>query len=158
MALIAGCKEAGQSEWNSLCSWTKRIPLNCEGVDAPRVVYFQQSLYPHLNGYYKGGDIIYISDKLTGKQKSSTIFHEMVHYLQAMKGGLEVPGPARQVCAAEEQAFRFTDIYRAYIGLDKIGDDWWKPYWYCWAYYAPAGSKMIILELPDGDIIIDRIP
>ena len=155
LTLLASCKEVGQSEWETLCRWVEGVPLSCEGIDPPSVVYFQKKLYPSTRGYYRGGNLIYISDRMEGKQKSSTIFHETVHYLQVMSAGFKVPGPARQICYAEEQAFIITDIYRDYIGLDKIGDDWWRPYWYCWAYYAPQGSKMIILKLPDGEIIID---
>lgn len=139
-----------------MCAWVSLIPLSCEGIERPKVVYFKAADQPGMNGYYRGGNLLYISDKLEGKKKSTTIFHETVHYLQVMSGGLKLPGPARQICRAEEQAFRFTDIYMDYIGFDeKVGDDWWKRYWYCWRFYAPEGSKMIILELPDGELIID---
>ena len=73
--LLTGCKEAGQSEWENLCAWVSLIPLSCEGIERPKVVYFKAADQPGMNGYYRGGNLLYISDKLEGKKKSATIFN-----------------------------------------------------------------------------------
>ena len=51
----------------------------------------------------------------------------------------------------------FTDVYRRKAGLRLMWPRWWRAYSYCWQYYAPQGSKLIILELPDGEQLIDII-
>lgn len=157
---LSGCMIGtnGDVEYELACDWLENTPLDCGDLPPPAVEYFEQAIEPGLNGYFEGAYTIYISDSLNRKKTSSTIFHEIIHYIQAHRGTLVLPGPAKQICEAEAEAFALTDIYNSYIGLSPIGPDWWKPYWYCWAYYAPPGSSIAVLRLPDGEIIIDLIP
>ena len=155
--LLVSCQE-GKDEWNAICPVLAGIELTCEGVKRPNIEYFsEEDEEADLRGYYLGGDTIFIRDDLSKKLTSSVIVHEIIHYLQVQNGFLTLPGLSRQVCAAEAQAFQITDIYRETIGLAKVGDRWWKNYYYCWQYYAPIGAQMIIMKLPDGEILIDLI-
>ena len=154
---LVSCFE-GKSEWDTICPVLAGIELTCENVERPLVEYFgEEEEESGLQGYYEGGDTIYIRDDLSKKLTSSVIVHEIIHYLQVQNGFLSLPGPSKQVCAAEQQAFQITDIYRETIGLSKVGDRWWKSYWYCWQYYAPPNSQLIILKLPDGEVLIDLV-
>jgi hypothetical protein len=111
---------------------------SCDGVDMPEVVY--QEMPEGLNGQYRGGSKIFINEKLEGLKKKSTLFHEFVHYLQVQVGDLKIPGPPEEVCMAEEEAFALTDAWREINGLERIGPNWWKPYWYCWQFYGEKGG------------------
>jgi len=111
---------------------------SCDGIAMPKIVY--EEMRKGLQGQYRGGDSIYINEELEGLQKKSVLFHEFVHYLQVQVGTLRVPGPPAEICDAEAEAFALTDAWRAANGMERIGENWWKPYWYCWEYYGSAGG------------------
>ena len=118
--------------WIEACLHTQ---YSCQGVKPPKVrkVHTRTGLY----GYYDGGGTIFISNKLTAEKRRATIYHEMVHYLQAKVGGLPIPGPASLICEAEAEAFAETDERWVRIGLPhrQRGADWWKPYRHCRQFY-----------------------
>ena len=123
-------------EWETACMYIRDV-YSCEGVPRPKIVY--EKMRYGLRGYYKGGDTIYVSSELPVYQTSVTTFHEMVHYLQFHVGGLMIPNYWRFICAAEDEAFMITDIYRATLGLEPDWPTWWENYPPCWESYAPDG-------------------
>ena len=155
LLLLAGCPAKKDTPWDVACRMLRDV-YSCEGIPEPNIKYFDDEPGAPY-GYYEGGDTIFINRIRQGWEWQETVFHETVHYLQHMVGNLELPGPARDVCAAEEEAFRVTDIYLELVlerPEDKVGDDWWAPYWYCWEFYAPAGSIGIFIADDDGNAII----
>lgn len=120
--------------WLEACTWTQ---YSCFGIEPPIVVYERMSA--NLYGYYDGGDTIYVNSTERSGQRRATIFHETVHYLQVQVGGLRVPGPAREVCMAEEEAFAETDEFWIRHGKPQYirGERWWEHYEYCKRWYDP---------------------
>ena len=120
--------------WFEACDYT---PYTCVGVPVPKVVL--EEMRPGLLGQYRGGDTVYIRKGLTGVRLKEVLLHEMIHYLQKQVGGLTVPGPAKEICAAEEEAFTQTDKWLIDNGYDflVVGKNWWKPYSHCWQWYDP---------------------
>ena len=82
-------------------------------------------------GYYEGGDIIYIRKGLSVRDTMEVLIHEQVHYLHDQLQMIEIPGPAKEVCWSENEAWTIEGLWS--------GDDnskWWKQYPYCWEWYA----------------------
>lgn len=125
--------------WFQACDYTD---YSCIGVNPPQVVseYMQWGLL----GYYDGTGTVYVNRRLRGQQLNATLMHEMVHYLQKMVGGLEVPGYAEPICHAENEAFAVVDLWLEDHGYQDLmrGDTWWKPYRHCYPWYKP-GYKAI---------------
>lgn len=122
--------------WLEACIYTQ---YTCEGIPAP-IVSYEKMKYRVL-GWYGGGDIVHVNEKLDGVNKRSTLLHEMIHYLQVMDGGYNVPGWAEPICEMEAEAFAEVDEWLDSIGHPekKRGPDWWIPYDHCWTWYAPPG-------------------
>jgi hypothetical protein len=156
IVLLTGCKveESEYWTWRRTCSMLREV-YQCGMLSMPKVEY--EEMRPGLLGYYKGGDTIWINSSLSGKEKVSTLIHEYTHYLQVKRGNLILPGPAKQVCDAEAEAFMFTDVYRRSVDLPLNYPNWWRAYPYCWQYYAPRGSRLYVLELPSGEKLIHII-
>jgi hypothetical protein len=123
--------------WLEACLYTR---YSCEGVPVPKIKYegMRQGLY----GYYDGGDTVFVNKNLWGSQRRATLFHEMVHYLQAKVGGLRVPGPSYDICMAEDEAFSETDDWWDRVGMPgKKRGNWWGPYRHCWQYIEEIEEK-----------------
>lgn len=121
--------------WFQTCDYT---PYSCIGVKVPKVV--TEWMRYGLLGYYNGTDTVYINRRLRGQQLNEVLMHEMVHYLQVQRGGLDVPGYSVDICRAEEEAFSITDqwlIDHGYADLIR-GEEWWQPYRHCWKFYKPG--------------------
>lgn len=136
------------TDWQEACRYT-RSTYSCAGIDEPTIVY--ETMRDGDLGYYGGGDTIHVNKDLQGISRQVTIFHEMVHYLQAQSGKHTIPGTARDVCAAEAETFAFTDVYKGTFGLAPLGSSWWRYYPMCWPYYAPAGGYNLLHPLPYVD-------
>ena len=149
LILVTSCAE--RSHWDRACAYLGNI-YSCKGIPEPKIEY--RKMRPGLLGYYRGKDTLYISDALTDDRLKIVVFHEMIHYLQVQTGRLTLPGNAEPVCRAEEEAFQITDVYREILGMTRIGDYWWRNYPYCWRYYAPKGSRVLVLDLPHSDDLI----
>jgi len=146
---LPSCNE-DEDDFEEACRLLRDV-YSCEGVPMPTVVYLD--LGEGLNGQYKGGSEIYINEDLEGLQRRSTLVHEFVHYMQVQVGNLKVPGPPQQICAAEAEAFALTDAWRDIHGMDRIGENWWKPYWYCWKWYASEGGMGVWID-KNGDVTV----
>jgi len=141
--------------WFEACIQTQ---YTCGRLTVPNVV--RENMRPGLLGQYRGGDTIYVRRGLMGLRLKEVLMHEMVHYIQSKIGGLEVPGYAKEICAAEAEAFATVDQWLIEIGADYlvVGPDWWKPYTHCWKWYDPKWDsyslidKMIWSLDPDGEI------
>lgn len=124
--------------WLEVCEYTH---YSCTNVDVPKVKY--KWMGRGLLGQYKGGDTVDINRSVSWSQKRATLYHEMIHYLQAKVGGLRVPGPAKEICEAEAEAFAEGDKRWERMGQShkKRGPDWWKPYRHCRRFYGgqPSG-------------------
>ena len=121
--------------WLAACDYTQ---YTCTGITPPKVV--RKPMRPGLLGTYRGGDVIYINKTLgQGTPIQRVLMHEMVHYLQAKVGGLQVPGPAKEICAAEAEAFTQVDKWLIDVGRPDlvVGKDWWKAYTHCYEWYKP---------------------
>ncbi len=131
--------------WFQACDYS---PYPCLGIGVPAVV---QKWMPYsLLGYYDGSGTVFVNRRLKGQRLNAVLMHEMVHYLQVQAGGLEVPGYAKPICRAEEEAFGIVDewlIDHSYADLIR-GDEWWRPYSHCWEWYKPNA----VADDPDGEI------
>ena len=125
--------------WINACEYAR---YSCIDVDLPKVQY--KKMRRGLLGYYDGTDTIYIRAGLSGDERREVLMHEMVHYLQKQVGGLRVPGPAKEICTAEEEAFTTVDEWLKDSGLDNliVGPNWWRPYAHCHPYYNPEWKNM----------------
>ena len=125
--------------WIEACFRVAR--LHC-GTMAPPKVKFER-MRRGLYGYYDGGDTVFVNKSINSLQKRATLLHEMIHYIQSKVGGLPVPGPAKLICAAEEEAFRLTDQWLIDIGFpDKVrGPNWWRPYTHCYKWYGNERAR-----------------
>lgn len=116
------------------CEYTT---YSCIGLKPPIVEY--KSLRRGLLGTYRGGNVIYVRRGLRGYQRKEVLMHETVHYIQAQVGGLVVPGPAKQICYAEEETFKAVD--RWLVDMNKeymvVGPKWWTPYEHCYQWFNP---------------------
>ena len=119
--------------WIDACEMTVYY---CVGLDMPKVQF--EFMRPGLNGYYAGGDTIYVSRRLYGMKQRQTLLHEMVHYLQVKRGGLAVPGLAEPICKAEAEAFAVSDKWAKSIWRKDlvVGPNWWRPYTHCYQFYT----------------------
>jgi hypothetical protein len=127
------------SSWIAACEYT---PYSCIDVDLPKVTY--KALREGLYGYYDGSDTIYIRQGLMGMTRKEVLMHEMVHYLQVQKGGLEIPGYAEPICRAENEAFTVVDEWLIDKGYRHmvVGPTWWRPYKHCYPWYNPKWEDM----------------
>jgi hypothetical protein len=137
LLLMVGCEKS--NAWNDTCSIYNDYLDDgtdvCADLDAPEIV--TEDMYGGLQGYYEGGDTIYIREGLTALERLSVIIHEMVHYIDVHTFGLEVPGYASQVCASEERAWFIEGVWWGMQGKpENARPDWWKNYPYCWEWYA----------------------
>jgi hypothetical protein len=125
--------------WIEACFNFER--LSCIELQVPNVEF--QKMPSGLYGYYDGGRTVYVNKKLKGDKRRATLHHEFIHYIQKYRGGLIVPGPAEQICRAEEEAFALTDAWWERIGRPnmKRGPKWWKPYTHCYKWYADAKAR-----------------
>jgi len=141
---LFGCHEP-ETPWESACRLLEDM-YSCEGLTEPVVT---DLISDRLKGRYLGGDTIQINVELTGWERNAVIFHEIIHFLQVHVGDLNTPDYSWKICRAEEEAFRTTDIYIEHVlerpKEDLRGDDWWKPYRYCWEWYGPEGYRDIII-------------
>lgn len=120
------------------CQYT---PYSCIKVPVPEVKYVR--MQPGLLGYYDGGDTVYIKRGMRGIRRKAVLMHESVHYLQTQVGGLRVPGYAKEICRAEEEAFAAVDNWLIDTKRDsyKVGSKWWVPYKHCRQWYDPKWPK-----------------
>lgn len=141
--------------WMEACFYSQYV---CANVNVPNVKF--EKMRKGLLGYYNGTDTIYIRYGLTGVRLKEVLMHEMIHYIQKQVGGLIVPGPAEQICHAENEAFGLVDqwlIDNRILWL-VVGKNWWKPYTHCWKYYDPDWEayswldKLIWSLEPDEDL------
>lgn len=99
--------------WLDLCL-DFRAEVTCGKTKAPKVV--RKHLRKGLNGYYDGGDTVYVSNKLYGWERDETILHEMSHYLDSQIG-LNPEMPVKRsdtpnvlkLCQSEKRAFAVSD-------------------------------------------------
>ena len=127
------------SSWINACEYTQ---YSCLEVELPKVKY--EGMSKTLLGYYDGSDTIYINSRLNGIARREVLMHEMVHYLQKQVGGLRVPGPAKEICEAEEEAFTVVDQWLEDQDREDlmVGPNWWRPYAHCHPYYNPKWEDM----------------
>ena len=92
-----------------------------------------------LNGYYDGGDTIFINSKLEGVPMIEVLMHEGIHYVHVQHQFIRVPGPAEEVCWSENEAWTLTGLY-----YNEDNSRWWRAYPHCWQYY---GSSAEIREI-----------
>lgn len=143
---LASCAMLGnkhldkQEAMATACAMT---PYSCGSLDTPKVVY--EEMREGLQGWYGGGDTIYINEDMRGTLRREVLLHETIHYLQVMIGGAEVPGYAKDICALEEEAFRVTDEWLDSIGRGdmKRGPNWWGPYSFCHRWYNPRWTPRV---------------
>lgn len=115
----------------------------CVDIKTPKVVY--EWMRPTLYGYYNGGDTIFINSRISGWDRRETLMHESVHYIQTKIGGAVVPGPAKDICAMEEEAFATVDQwYKDWNQHNRVvGPNWWRPYSHCHQWYNPDWKPFI---------------
>ena len=121
--------------WIEACFRVER--LHCGTLAAPKVVYERMS--SRLYGYYDGSDTVYVNKSISASLKREVLLHEMIHYVQSVVGKVKVPGPAKEICAMEEEAFRLVDEWLVDMGWEdrQRGPDWWKSYRHCYKFYGP---------------------
>lgn len=174
LALLATTASAtlAQSQWDEEVmynrsydrwySWIEACELTgypCSEIQIPTVVY--EPMRKYLHGWYGGGLKVYVNETLYGTQRRATIIHEMVHYLHAAQGIINVPGWSKEICWSENEAFTLVDKWWVSIGWPEKqrGPYWWRPYTHCWPYYHDQFDfwlwidKMIEEAIDD---IIDR--
>jgi hypothetical protein len=124
--------------WISVC--LNLDQYSCIMLAVPKVEY--KVMRRGLLGYFDGSDTVYVNKTLKGDKRRATLYHEMVHYLQHERGGLQVPGPAEPICRAEAEAFKETDEWLEAIGRRdlKRGPKWWRPYRHCYPWYGPKSG------------------
>ncbi len=124
--------------WFQACDYT---PYSCIGVKVPKVVakYMRRGML----GQYDGSDTVFVNRTLRGQRLNEVLMHEMIHYLQKQVGGLVVPGLAKDICAAEEEAFTTVDRWLLDHGYKDlmIGPRWWEPYSWCHEWYGPKRTR-----------------
>jgi hypothetical protein len=132
----------------------------CDDIAPPKIIY--EDMRDGLQGYYDGGDTIYVNEDLKGNDKFATIIHEMVHYLDVMWGGLPIPGPALLVCGSEDKAWFIEGVWWGIQGVpENARPDWWKSYPHCWEFYAPTEGFSLtiqqyidIMDIGDDPILV----
>ena len=130
---------SSDAEYHRYLAWgyaCEMMPGACISVPVPKVKYV---ITPY-RGYYDGADTVFINAMLSpGVDRMSTLIHEMVHYIHAQTGALEIPGYPEEICWSEDEAFRLTDLWLDSQGYPELkrGDTWWHPYWHCHPYYDP---------------------
>ncbi len=120
--------------WFQACDYTD---YSCIGIKVPKVV--SEHMRYGLLGYYDGGDTVYVNRTLKGQRLNEVLMHEMIHYLQVQAGGLIVPGPAKEICEAENEAFTQVDKWLVDHGYADLvaGPLWWRPYGHCYQWFDP---------------------
>lgn len=128
--------------WSWACQLVRDSDTgSCVGLLAPKVQY--EEMRYGLRGYYDAGDTIFINRQLRkGVDVRATLIHEMIHYIHVQNGTIPLPGPAKEVCWSENEAFTLVDLWLVTIGRpDKQRGDWWGAYPYCWNYYGPSAGS-----------------
>lgn len=145
IAFAASCES--EDPWKTTCELYEQYEEAqvCENLEPPKIKY--EEMAPGLMGYYDGGDTIHISRDVKGQDRFAVILHEMVHYLDAVWGGLKVPGPAALVCKSEDKAWFLEGVWWGMVGKPQNArPDWWKSYPHCWPYFAPAQGFTLTLQ------------
>ncbi len=124
--------------WLDVCL-DYRSEVTCGDIEAPKVE--RVPLREGLNGYYDGGDTVYINRNLRGWERDATIAHEMSHYLDTQLGmNPEMPVKRSDLegvfglCMSEKRAWAVTDKYWKRYGAWKkqeIGARWVRWYSHC---------------------------
>jgi len=118
--------------YNMLCFELRDI--DCGATPAPKVLTFKTNPFrPGLQGYYDGGDTIFIRNNLRGKHREEVLAHEMSHYLDAEILGMEIPGKALPICFSEKRAWAVSDAYWTKYNHPRkvVGSKWTKWYKHC---------------------------
>jgi hypothetical protein len=143
-----------QFAWLEMCQLLidEDAGYHCARLMPPLVVY--EEMRDGLHGYYEGGDIIYINEKLSGNRLTDVLMHEGVHYVHVQIQMIEVPGPAIAVCWSENEAWTLTGLY-----WNEDNSRWWRAYPHCWEFYADTQQLReygyvynIITDIVDGII------
>jgi hypothetical protein len=145
---LAGCTTEGADEWLTVCSlYSGLAGIDvCETLPPPVVV---EEAMPHgKSGYYRGGPTIHISKELRGDRRFGTLVHEMVHYIDYHKFGLELPGYAPELCATEDMAWFIEGVWWGSIGKPELAQpSWWLAYPHCWSTHADQEFLDYIREM-----------
>lgn len=139
--------------WIDTCKLVAdRREYSCGTIAPPKVIY--QEMREGLYGYYDGGDTVFVNEALNAVDRNRTLIHEMIHYLHVELEMIRVPGPAKEVCWSENEAWTLEGIYS---GEDN--SKWWYSYPHCYKYYDPDWSGVTLEELLDEmlDDIIEGI-
>ncbi len=136
--------------WDDVCSMM-RLEYSCVDMPMPKRELVEMEDSEH--GEYDGGDVLKISDSMSWAEQRATTFHEMVHYLQVQSGEYVIPGYPKDICEAEAEAYVVSDVYRIVLGLEPVGQDWWKPYYWCWEFYGSEGGMGIWFD-KDGSVTL----
>jgi len=137
---IFGCATTGENykqeqlngvAWAITCDLLENegIGYLCMRMMPPMVHY--EKMRPGLYGYYDGGPMIYVNSELNQQKTINVLIHEQVHYIHVQLQILSIPGPAREVCWSENEAWKIEGLYS---GQDN--SLWWKYYPHCWEWYA----------------------
>ena len=120
--------------WAEICVYG---PYSCEGVLPPKVDYVNTLGTSY--GRYEGNGTVLINDNIDYAQRVSTLYHEMIHYLQVEVGGATIPDYPVFICPMEEEAFAEGDKRWDRVGRPdmKRGPNWWYSYRHCYEYYDP---------------------
>ncbi len=139
---IFGCATTGDNykqeqlngvAWAITCDLLENegIGYLCMRMMPPMVTY--EKMRPGLQGYYGGGPMIYVNSELNQRKTIHVLIHEQVHYIHTQLQILEIPGPTKEVCWSENEAWYIEGLYS--------GEDnsrWWIYYPHCWEFYADS--------------------
>jgi hypothetical protein len=105
------------------------MAYSCAGIKPPKVEF--RKLSAGQLGRYTGGDTIFIGLGNRGIVNYYTAIHEMIHYVHAKSGQVEIPGSHGEICWSESEAFALTGIL---TGRDN--SNWWLSYNHCHKFYV----------------------
>jgi hypothetical protein len=94
--------------WRVTCELLSQYRnYTCTGIPKPTVIFVN---LPGKFGKYPGGGIIYIRVGMSEELRLDTLVHEMVHYIHDVKKIVAIPGPSREVCKSEAEAYELTSL------------------------------------------------
>lgn len=133
VTLLSSCsllkpKTPEEYGWETMCRLVDReYGYSCKGIELPKVVY--EPMEGGLQGWYGGGDTVHVREGLPLEDRMATLIHEYVHYLHVQLDMLIVPGPAREICWSESEAWHITELVTG-----KDTSNWWRAYPHCWQF------------------------
>lgn len=134
-------KRANYRMWARLCTEYRR-EVDCSDMAMPRVELFRPNPWrPGLQGYYRGGDVVYVRSDLYAGRFEEVLVHEQSHYMD-MELGLfgAIPAPYSdhesifKLCDSERRAWAITDTYNGkelWGSRKHIGERWVNWYKHC---------------------------